>query len=92
VSELAWKLALLFALAGLGGGLGMYCVAALYRRRDPEFYRRPARPPITAAMEHDLLGRDNDATRDVLTGTPYVRGRPMYAIEAAPVAPSRSRS
>jgi hypothetical protein len=87
-----FKLALLFALAAVGATLGLYCVAALYRRRDPELYRRAVRPSITAAMEHDLLGRDNEPTRDILAGTPYVRGRPMYAIQAAPVAPSRSRS
>jgi len=90
VSELAWKLALLFALAGLGAILGGYCVAALFRRRDPVLYRRAVRPPISPAMEHDLLGRDNDATRDILVGTPYRSGRPIYAIEAAPVSRSRS--
>ena len=85
MTGLVFKLALLFALAGAGAVLGLYCVAALYRRRDPELYRRAVRPPISAAMEHDLLGRDNDETRDILMGTPYRSGRPIYAIEAAPV-------
>jgi len=89
VTGLVFKLALLFALAGAGAALGLYCVAALYRRRDPELYRRAVRPPISAAMEHDLLGRDNEVTVGLANGKSYVSGRPMHAIEAAPVVHSR---
>ena len=78
----------LVLLAGLLAVIALIVFDAWHRRRHPEFGQLPA---ISAAMEHDLLGRDNDTTRAIAIGKSYVSGRPMHAIEA-PCAIEASRS
>lgn len=100
MSELAWKLALLFGLAGLGAILGAYCLAALFRRRDPVLYGREL-PAVSAATVEMLRSRDRDMPTcaiDLKLASPH---QPLYAaayvdrpaplaIEAAPVSRSRT--
>ena len=77
--ELTIRLIAVVAIIAAAAPLSILAARALsawYLWRHPEL-GQPL-PPISAATEYDLLGRDNEMTQDINTGT-YESGRPLYA-------------